>query len=120
MAKKECLDLAEKVMKIHDVSDVLTKVWDGLPPERRAESLVKLKKRVSDLNLGPHTTSLVESTHVMENLKILENFNEGKGKVKDVKELLMPRVLKLAVEAILDCNCRESGYMVERDEDKEE
>lgn len=46
MAKTVCLELADKVMRIHAVSEALTKGWDRLQFERRAETLANLKVRV--------------------------------------------------------------------------
>lgn len=120
MAKTECNDLATKIMKIHAVSEALTHGWYYLEPERRAESLAKLKKRVNDLIGGGIDKPLLKANvktaqAVIERIETLEQYNKGEGTMHDIPEKLVPTVVEMAVESILDCGCRESGVMVERD-----
>lgn len=120
MAKPECNELATKLVKIYGISEALTSGWKYLEPERRAESLAGLEKRVSDLIGGsidnPLMTADVESAkRVLQSLEILRRYNEGEGTMHNISEKLLPAVIDMVTESILNCGCREAGYMVERD-----
>ncbi len=120
MDRAKCNDLATKVITIYNISAALTQGWNYLYPERRAESLFKLKERVNALIGGgidaPHSTANVKSAKiVLERLETLERYNSGEGTIPNVPEKLLPAVVDMAVESILDCGCREAGYLVERD-----
>jgi hypothetical protein len=107
MAKQECSDLATKVMKVHAVSEALTKGWHYLEPSRRAESLEKLKKRVNDL-LEAKQVSSQTASEVLNRLNTLAVYNTTPiPEDERLPGLLVPAVVDMAVDAILDCGCAE-------------
>jgi len=113
-ARTECADVATKVIKIYAVSDALTHGWRYLEPERRAESIGRLVKRVADLSeakqISPDT-----ATAVLGRLQTLQKYNSGEGTMHDIPEKLLPAVVDMAVDAILDCGCRQGGVIIQRD-----
>ncbi|MDP2729115.1 MAG: hypothetical protein Q8O55_01375 [Dehalococcoidales bacterium] len=107
-SQEECAALATKVIKIYAVSDALTHGWQYLEPERRAESLGRLKERVEDLFDAKQISSKT-TADVMEQLKVLEGYNLEKGVVRDVAIVLLPAVVDMAVAAIGECVCGEKA-----------
>ncbi len=122
MAISECNDLTSECMKIHAVSEALIKGWDYLDPDRKAETLGRLKKRIDNLIGGsidaPRKKANVEKAEiVLHKLEDLEKFNSTVNSIYNhpEHETLIPAVVDMAVESILDCGCREAGVLVERD-----
>ncbi len=131
MAKLECNELTSKMFRIYAISEALARGWDRLPPEMIEESLEGLKTRISDLMAERRISSPQPAMEVSKVIDKLEEANNVRGTISpfsssgrihpespNVRDLLMPAVLKMATEGILDCGCREAGYVVQRDTDK--
>ena len=112
MAKQECRDVATEVLRIHAVGEALTKGWHFLYPDRRAETLARLRKRVDDLVEAKQLGSK-EASAVMDRLETLDRYNGGEGTIHNVSKMLLPAMVDMAVDAIADCECGEARALEE-------
>lgn len=101
----ECGEVAAGVIRIYAVSEALTKGWDRLPENMRAETLDRLKKRVDALIEDKKVTREM-SKKVLDAIHELKQLNEGTAILSlSPSDKLLPKVVNLAVESIGECVC---------------
>lgn len=102
----ECGEVASGVIRVYAVSEALTKGWERLDPAMIAETLDNLKKRVGDL-LESKRISQETNKDVLEGIERLDLFNKGVEVFmsRSPSEVLMPKVLNMAVNSIGECVC---------------
>jgi predicted Zn-ribbon and HTH transcriptional regulator len=117
MPKGKCHEVFEKVAKIHDNAHVLAKVWDDrhIGVERREESISRLYSMVDEL----HDNKGINNEDYKITFAFLDKLSQyNRGVIATFPNLIeeVDKVTSdLAINAILDCGCREAGFMIERD-----
>jgi hypothetical protein len=100
----KCNEVFEKVAYIYNVGHALSRSWDFLQPDRRQESLEKLRDKLVELNEKQKVRHL-EANNLWNFLDTLGQHNKGEGTIHDLNAKMDSLTEELAIHAIADCEC---------------
>lgn len=100
----KCQDVFEQVAYIYNNAHVLGRVWQGIEPERRQQSIDNLRVKLVILN-DKKQVRAVDSNSVFNMLDTLEHYNKGEGTIHNLSSVIESSIVTLAIHAIADCEC---------------
>ncbi len=108
---KQCREVFENVEYVYRVCHALGRSWQYLQPERRQESITRLREKLvalTDVGIAHPEKKMVrldDAGTLLKSLETLERYNRGEGTIHNLPEVLESPAAQMAINAIADCAC---------------